>query len=80
MAKLTIKNPNWAEGDGPTTAIGTEVYIDGQRIDRVTAIELSIAVGEPVSATIHVWARPDEELTLPADVTVVVEGIPEASA
>lgn len=76
MPRLTIRNPAWADADGPVVTRGTEILLDGKRVERVVGIDLHIGINDVVRADIEVLASPDE-IDLPADVTVIVHE-PEA--
>lgn len=68
MSRVRIEGPS---RDGPDwTSCGTRLFLDGQELTDLRAIDLRVRVDEVVQVTAEVFAGPDLSCELGADVTV----------
>ena len=71
MAKISVKNENF-------NCFGTQVEIDGQKIDRVKSVDFRVAVDEVPQFTIGMFGMPDIEMQGRCDFGFDVETIQQA--
>lgn len=59
------------------TGVGTEVLVDGQRMEMLSGVDVSIAVGEPNTVRLHLITT-EQDIEMSAQVRIGGAVMPEA--